>query len=95
MGGGRWFYFPTHIWTPAGGWYPSPKNWRANTMVMLGVIGVAAFSTFTLSASLEVGGRWSRWVQAATRVWFLWGVTGLWGCGWGGGRSGRCFVLDG
>lgn len=54
MGGGRWFYFPTHIWTPAGGWYAAPKNWRANTLVMLGAIGVAAFSTFTLSASLEV-----------------------------------------
>ena len=55
MGGGRWFYFPTHIWTPSGGWFPSGgKNWRANTVIMLGAIGVAAFSTFTLSASLAV-----------------------------------------
>ncbi|TFJ88645.1 hypothetical protein NSK_000214 [Nannochloropsis salina CCMP1776] len=53
MGGGRWFYFPTHIWTPSGGWFPNPKNWRANTLLVLGGIGVAAFSTFSLSASLE------------------------------------------
>lgn len=54
MGGGRWFYFPTHIWTPSGGWFASPKNWKANTLVVLGGIGLAAFSTFSLSASLEV-----------------------------------------
>lgn len=54
MGGGRWSYHPTHIWTPSGGWFPNTKNWRANTLVALGVIGLAAFSTFSLSASLEV-----------------------------------------
>lgn len=82
MGGGRWFYFPTHIWTPAGGWYPSPKNWRANTLVMLGAIGVAAFSTFTLSASLEVRGSLC-WLAlcgwgAGIRTWMR--------CEWRGGR---------
>jgi len=54
MGGGRWFYFPTHIWTPSGGWFASPKNWKANTLVALGGIGLAALSTFSFSASLEV-----------------------------------------
>jgi hypothetical protein len=56
MGGGRWFYYPTHIWTPAGGWYPNNAAWRRNTVVALAVIGVAAFSTFSLSTSLEVSG---------------------------------------
>lgn len=50
------FYYPTHIWTPAGGWFPNPKSWRANTLVALAAIGVAAFATFNLSASLEVSG---------------------------------------
>jgi len=54
MGGGRWFYYPTHVWTPAGGWYPNPAAWRRNTAVALFAIGLAYYGTFTLSASLEV-----------------------------------------
>ncbi|KAM0321823.1 hypothetical protein ACHAQA_009920 [Verticillium albo-atrum] len=34
MGGGPKVPYPKHVWSPAGGWYTQPANWRANTAVM-------------------------------------------------------------
>jgi hypothetical protein len=31
MGGVRKFPFPKHVWTPYGGWWPNPENWKRNT----------------------------------------------------------------
>lgn len=45
--------YPKHVWSPAGGWYSQPKNWKANTAVMgLAVFTVAAVF-FSLSADRE------------------------------------------
>ncbi|THV74175.1 hypothetical protein D6D28_02729 [Aureobasidium pullulans] len=45
--------YPKHVWSPAGGWYSQPKNWKANTAVM----GLAVFTVagvfFSLSADRE------------------------------------------
>lgn len=38
MGGGGRFPYPKEVWSPAGGWWPYPKAWRANTAVAFGVI---------------------------------------------------------
>lgn len=54
MGGGRWFYYPTHVWTPAGGWFKVVPHWQRNTAVALGVLSLCLFGTFQVSASLEV-----------------------------------------
>lgn len=34
MGGGRRFPFPKHVWSPAGGWWASPENWKRNTAIL-------------------------------------------------------------
>lgn len=45
--------YPKEVWSPAGGWYAQPANWRANTAIMGAfVIGVAAVA-FSLSAERE------------------------------------------
>ncbi|KAH0148467.1 hypothetical protein KCU82_g13522, partial [Aureobasidium melanogenum] len=45
--------YPKHVWSPAGGWYSQPKNWKANTAVMgLSVVLVAGVF-FSLSAERE------------------------------------------
>ncbi|KAJ2907375.1 hypothetical protein MKZ38_003232 [Zalerion maritima] len=53
MGGARKIPYPKHVWSPSGGWYSQPANWRANTAVALACIfGVSAI-VFTISANLE------------------------------------------
>ena len=45
--------YPKHVWSPAGGWYAQPKNWRANTAIMLGVVvGITAMA-WSVSAEKE------------------------------------------
>lgn len=45
--------YPKEVWSPAGGWYAQPANWRVNTAVMGAfIIGVAAV-TFSISADRE------------------------------------------
>ncbi|KAF4302151.1 hypothetical protein GTA08_BOTSDO10380 [Botryosphaeria dothidea] len=48
MGGGGKVPYPKHVWSPAGGWYSQPKNWKANTAVMGGVvIGITGLAWYT------------------------------------------------
>jgi hypothetical protein len=53
MGGGGKIPYPKEVWSPAGGWYAQPANWRVNTAIMgaamLGVIAV----TWSISAERE------------------------------------------
>ena len=45
--------YPKHVWSPAGGWYSQPANWRANTAIMFGVIfGITAMA-WSVSAERE------------------------------------------
>ncbi|KAA6407014.1 MAG: hypothetical protein FRX48_09080 [Lasallia pustulata] len=45
--------YPKHVWSPAGGWYAQPANWRANTAVMAAVIlGITAMA-WSISADRE------------------------------------------
>ncbi|KZM23756.1 uncharacterized protein EKO05_0000933 [Ascochyta rabiei] len=45
MGGGGKIPYPKHVWSPAGGWYTQPANWRANTavigLVLVSIVGMA------------------------------------------------------
>ncbi|KAF2187887.1 hypothetical protein K469DRAFT_737707 [Zopfia rhizophila CBS 207.26] len=53
MGGGGKISYPKHVWSPAGGWYSQPANWKANTAIMGGVIfGITAL-VWSLSAYRE------------------------------------------
>lgn len=45
--------YPKHVWSPAGGWYAQPKNWRANTAIMGGVIVGICLMVGSVSADRE------------------------------------------
>ncbi|KAI5466597.1 hypothetical protein BGZ63DRAFT_369021 [Mariannaea sp. PMI_226] len=70
MGGGGKIPYPKHVWSPAGGWYAQPANWRVNTLIagaaMLGVVAV----TWNFSAKRET---WAHkpepWEWHPSRYW--------------------------
>ncbi|EXJ81714.1 hypothetical protein A1O1_07779 [Capronia coronata CBS 617.96] len=53
MGGGGKIPYPKHIWSPAGGWYGQPKNWKANTAVFGVIIAACAGLAWKVSAERE------------------------------------------
>ncbi|KAL1846750.1 hypothetical protein VTK73DRAFT_220 [Phialemonium thermophilum] len=53
MGGGHKVSYPKHVWSPAGGWYCQPANWRSNTAVFgLIIVGITALA-WKASAEIE------------------------------------------
>ncbi|KAI0308646.1 hypothetical protein OF83DRAFT_200294 [Amylostereum chailletii] len=54
MGGGAHYPYPKQVWSPAGGWWTRPSNWKANTAVLFGGILVATYGVWTLSADKEI-----------------------------------------
>ena len=45
--------YPKHVWSPAGGWYGQPANWKTNTAIFgVLILGITA-AVFTQSAQLE------------------------------------------
>ncbi|CAM9402805.1 unnamed protein product [Heterosigma akashiwo] len=53
MGGGAHPHFPKYVWTPTGGWFASPANWKMNTAVAFVGIGCAMLGVFQISAAKE------------------------------------------
>ncbi|BGP39808.1 hypothetical protein JCM10449v2_003759 [Rhodotorula kratochvilovae] len=52
-GGGAQYPFPKEVWSPAGGWWSRPANWKSSTgLVFLGV-GLATYGVWSLSAKKE------------------------------------------
>lgn len=46
--------YPKHVWSPSGGWYAQPANWKANTAVLgLAMFGITAL-VWKVSAEREV-----------------------------------------
>ena len=43
--------YPKHVWSPAGGWYAQPSNWRANTIVM--GVAIAGLTALVWGVSAE------------------------------------------
>ena len=43
----------SQVWTPTGGWWVQPKNWKTNTAIGAGVIFCSSVLVFRLSASKE------------------------------------------
>jgi len=33
MGGGKRFAYPKYVWSPTGGWWCEPRNWKRNTAI--------------------------------------------------------------
>mmetsp|Transcript_26096 Transcript_26096/g.31587 ORF Transcript_26096/g.31587 Transcript_26096/m.31587 type:complete len:80 (+) Transcript_26096:167-406(+) len=52
MGGAGWYYVPK-VWTPAGGWWNNPKNWRTNTGILGVGLVLTSFMIFRVSAAKE------------------------------------------
>ncbi|KAI8058549.1 hypothetical protein BDF22DRAFT_641411 [Syncephalis plumigaleata] len=41
MGAGPRYPYPKQVWSPAGGWWVNPTNWKRNTFIVgLGVAGI-------------------------------------------------------
>lgn len=53
LGGGGKVPYPKHVWSPAGGWYSRPDNWKQNTAVMGGVALLITGLMWNLSAQRE------------------------------------------
>ncbi|KAF2821182.1 hypothetical protein CC86DRAFT_303639 [Ophiobolus disseminans] len=53
MGGGGKIPYPKHVWSPAGGWYSQPANWKANTAIVGLVMGSIVGMAWMASARLE------------------------------------------
>lgn len=47
------YSYPKHVWSPAGGWYAQPSNWKVNTAVFGAVIVGLVGLTWNLSANRE------------------------------------------
>ena len=45
--------YPKHVWSPAGGWYSQPANWKSNTAVVGFCIFVLTGIAFKYSADHE------------------------------------------
>mmetsp|Transcript_6730 Transcript_6730/g.10536 ORF Transcript_6730/g.10536 Transcript_6730/m.10536 type:complete len:80 (-) Transcript_6730:387-626(-) len=52
MGGGGWFYVPK-VWSPAGGWWPTPVAWKRNTTICAFTVCVISSMIFKISADKE------------------------------------------
>lgn len=46
-------FYVTEIWSPAGGFFADPKNWRRNTVIAAVGIATVAAVIFKKSTSLE------------------------------------------
>ncbi|KAI1095836.1 hypothetical protein F5B19DRAFT_439247 [Rostrohypoxylon terebratum] len=53
MGGGPRVSYPKHVWSPSGGWYTQPSNWKTNTAAFAGVIITLTAAIWKLSAERE------------------------------------------
>ena len=45
--------YPKHVWSPAGGWYAQPGNWKGNTAVVGAVLVSIVGFAWTISAQRE------------------------------------------
>ena len=47
------FPYPKWVWTPTGGYWCNPPNWKRNTAICAGVWAVCLFFTFKFSIKNE------------------------------------------
>ncbi|KAF9039703.1 hypothetical protein BDZ89DRAFT_374023 [Hymenopellis radicata] len=53
MGGGGRYPYPKAVWSPSGGWWVQPKNWKTNTLVVVLGTGVLSYGLFVISTKNE------------------------------------------
>ncbi|KAJ1984138.1 hypothetical protein H4R34_000849 [Dimargaris verticillata] len=64
-GGGKHYVYPLHVWSPTGGWFTNPSNWKANTAIVgLGLTAVVG-AVWAFSAEKEFRYQYPRhWVPS-------------------------------
>ncbi|KAF5362926.1 hypothetical protein D9758_007081 [Tetrapyrgos nigripes] len=63
MGGGGQYPYPKTVWSPAGGWWVRPSNWKTNTAVFGVFIGAAIYGIGQWTSQREV-----RYVKPAKQL---------------------------
>ncbi|KAH6635361.1 hypothetical protein B0J18DRAFT_406905 [Chaetomium sp. MPI-SDFR-AT-0129] len=53
MGGGPKIPYPKHVWSPSGGWYAQPANWKRNTAIAIACMFGITACVWKISAELE------------------------------------------
>ncbi|TCD60707.1 hypothetical protein EIP91_009644 [Steccherinum ochraceum] len=54
MGGGARYPYPKEVWSPAGGWWTRPSNWKSNTAIALVGIFATTYAVWQVSAEKEI-----------------------------------------
>ncbi|KAF0494325.1 hypothetical protein F8M41_021268 [Gigaspora margarita] len=53
MGGAKRYPYPKEVWTPSGGWWTRPSNWKSNTAITLAGMSVIIGVVWKISAENE------------------------------------------
>ncbi|CAG8441580.1 2746_t:CDS:2 [Diversispora eburnea] len=56
MGAVKRFPYPKEVWSPAGGWWTRPANWKSNTVIVAAGMSVIIAVVWKISAERE----WSK-----------------------------------
>ena len=54
QGGTKRFQYPVYVWSPSGGWWCNPRQWKRNTTIAFMAIGALSAGVWYISAQLEV-----------------------------------------
>ncbi|KAF8072081.1 hypothetical protein FPV67DRAFT_1411333, partial [Lyophyllum atratum] len=52
-GGAPRYPYPKFVWSPAGGWWTRPSNWRSNTAIAFAGILAVTYGVWQVSAEKE------------------------------------------
>ncbi|KAH8928264.1 hypothetical protein BT69DRAFT_1345465 [Atractiella rhizophila] len=65
-GGGQRYPFPKEVWSPSGGWWTQPLNWKTNTAVAFGGVAFICYLAFKFSCEYEhrIGDGPTRWIPS-------------------------------
>ncbi|KAH7101748.1 hypothetical protein BKA62DRAFT_638275 [Auriculariales sp. MPI-PUGE-AT-0066] len=53
MGGGARYPYPKDVWSPAGGWWTRPSNWKSNLGIISAGAGLIVYGVWSWSAKHE------------------------------------------
>ncbi|RHZ81346.1 hypothetical protein Glove_121g58 [Diversispora epigaea] len=53
MGAVKRYPYPKEVWSPAGGWWTRPTNWKSNTVIVAAGMSVIIAVVWKISAERE------------------------------------------
>ncbi|OCH90167.1 hypothetical protein OBBRIDRAFT_731260, partial [Obba rivulosa] len=63
QGAGARYPYPKEVWSPAGGWWSRPSNWKSNTAISFAMILAITYAVGSLGAEKE-----TRYVQPSQPI---------------------------